>query len=1065
MGGVPTQNRVYNTLGMNQHVLSSPSSRHPSVSRRVPLGQLAGLIVTLTLGSVSNVTATPYASSLTNDNGTVSFRLNESADNVKVVWNGGLNSVDLGALPAGLHVNNAGVVGIFQVVAVKVSPTGYAIPVGPNRGGTNVISTDGSLVRFPQPRGVAVNTDPTSPYFGRVYVANGAAGAITNTAFAGTRTAGDGIYMLNPDMSDALGLGDTASSGGLDFATGGAVTPYRISLGIDGNLYVADWSDSTGSLYVTDPNVSTGSGANVLGGPTGSPFPVTATRIHGSIAASIVEGSLGAGNLTAYVIDEDLQPDPTLGTANARNSIWRHDIGSALPGPQVLPTRIGTTTPWIVTVSQTMDLSRGPNGNFYVNNYRSAGTDRGGLYVVDANGALLWDSLSASRTLLNDAAAPDLLRATGGGAVSPSGDYVAVINIETNGITVVPLVGGIPDLARRLVFNGMQTGSPQGRDLAFDIAGNLYAVSQGAQLLRAFSPGGSTTTTTGSDGTFSLTRPPVNVYASVTDELGAETGSDGLTFAIARDSDLGVDLTVQYFLFGSAINGTDYPAKSLSVTIPAGASAVDVVISPTDDNEAEFAEDAVLAIAGGAGYTVGEQSVATATIVDNDRASLSMAVVDASSQERFVGDTLSFTLSRKGDTNSELFVDYITTSGTALAGLDFEEIGTQLYIPAGVVNQTFTVIVRDDVESEGNESVCVTVVAGFDPYDVGTPSSACGTILDNESLPAPVLFADAFTDDSSTNWVARFGANNLIYDAQVLWAYDYSARGIPSAPSTPDGSTKGLFVQVNKADATAAGAAAMNLYPSNQVFSGNYALRFDMFLNYGAVSTTEHAMAGLNHSSLLTNRISQSATDTSNTTRGGDGLWVAIETDGSANREYALYLATNQANIPAILASRTAASLATVIPSPPYAVAGSPGRAWSQIELSQFNDVVALKVNNNLIFQYTNTSSFKTGTFMLGHSDQFDSVGSADNFVIFDNVQVVNLDFQIIRIQFSLNDQVIIDFVSPQGGSAGEMHLQSATTLGPGDWADIDAVISPTPEGFRAVAARTPETRFFRIRR
>jgi len=146
-------------------------------------------------------------------------------------------------------------------------------------------------------------------------------------------------------------------------------------------------------------------------------------------------------------------------------------------------------------------------------------------------------------------------------------------------------------------------------------------------------------------------------------------------------------------------------------------------------------------------------------------------------------------------------------------------------------------------------------------------------------------------------------------------------------------------------------------------------------------------------------------------------------------------------------------------------VAGSPGKAWSQIELSQMNDVVALKVNNNLIFQYTNTSSFKTGTFMLGHSDQFDSVGSADNFVIFDNVQVVNLDFQIIRIQFSLNDQVVIDFVSPQGGNASEMHLQSATTLGPSDWADIDAVISPTPEGFRAVAARTPETRFFRIRR
>src|SRR6187401_2534051 len=143
MVGVLTQNRVYNTLGMNQHVLSSSSSRYSKVSRRFPLGPLAGLIVTLTFSLVTHVTATPYASNLTNDNGTVSFRLNESADNVKVVWNGGLNSVDLGALPAGLHVNNAGVVGAFQVVVAKVSRTGYTIPVAPNRGGTNVISTDG----------------------------------------------------------------------------------------------------------------------------------------------------------------------------------------------------------------------------------------------------------------------------------------------------------------------------------------------------------------------------------------------------------------------------------------------------------------------------------------------------------------------------------------------------------------------------------------------------------------------------------------------------------------------------------------------------------------------------------------------------------------------------------------------------------------------------------------------------------------------------------------------------------------------------------------------------------
>ena len=47
--------------------------------------------------------AVPYATGLANNGGTVSFRLNESADSVKVVSNGGTTTNDLGALAAGTH--------------------------------------------------------------------------------------------------------------------------------------------------------------------------------------------------------------------------------------------------------------------------------------------------------------------------------------------------------------------------------------------------------------------------------------------------------------------------------------------------------------------------------------------------------------------------------------------------------------------------------------------------------------------------------------------------------------------------------------------------------------------------------------------------------------------------------------------------------------------------------------------------------------------------------------------------------------------------------------------------
>ena len=46
------------------------------------------------------------------------------------------------------------------------------------------------------------------------------------------------------------------------------------------------------------------------------------------------------------------------------------------------------------------------------------------------------------------------------------------------------------------------------RDVSFDIAGNIYAVSSSSETLRIYSPGGYTIATTGSDGSFALVPEP-----------------------------------------------------------------------------------------------------------------------------------------------------------------------------------------------------------------------------------------------------------------------------------------------------------------------------------------------------------------------------------------------------------------------------------------------------------------------------------------------------------------------------------------------------------------------------
>ena len=72
--------------------------------------------VLLLLSCVSlQLHARPYATSLTNESGNISFRLNESADSVKVISAGGTATNDLGALAAGLHTFPLSITGPYQI--------------------------------------------------------------------------------------------------------------------------------------------------------------------------------------------------------------------------------------------------------------------------------------------------------------------------------------------------------------------------------------------------------------------------------------------------------------------------------------------------------------------------------------------------------------------------------------------------------------------------------------------------------------------------------------------------------------------------------------------------------------------------------------------------------------------------------------------------------------------------------------------------------------------------------------------------------------------------------------
>jgi hypothetical protein len=223
---------------------------------------------------------------------------------------------------------------------------------------------------------------------------------------------------------------------------------------------------------------------------------------HGSVAALALSGAASTGDLKLYTIDEDLSPN---GNATLEQGLWQYNIGSGpLSGNNTIPTELNGNYGQIDFVSQTMGLQRGADGKFYITDRRSAGNE-GGLFVLGPTGTALYSSLTDANARGIDgdpatAGIQDPFRESWSVAVSPDQKYIAIIRLDSTA-WVVPLINGIPDMPNRMI---VQIFDPvaNGRDVAFDAADNLYAVSSGNAALRVFSPGGVSQTTYNSNGTF-----------------------------------------------------------------------------------------------------------------------------------------------------------------------------------------------------------------------------------------------------------------------------------------------------------------------------------------------------------------------------------------------------------------------------------------------------------------------------------------------------------------------------------------------------------------------------------
>jgi subtilase family serine protease len=217
--------------------------------------------------------------------------------------------------------------------------------------------------------------------------------------------------------------------------------------------------------------------------------------------------------------------------------------------------------------------------------------------------------------------------------------------------------------------------------------------------------------------------PPPSVSVTTVNATATEAGTVPGSFRIARSGVGTRALSVGYLLGGTATNGIDYASTPTTAVIPAGASYIDLVITPIDDTLVEATESVSLTLRASSSYTIGSPPAATLSIVSDDVAPDLVVTGLTAPQIAGSGDAMTLTETTKNQgtgssapsvTSFYLSRDYIldasdlplgTRSIPALAVGASDSGNTTATIPTGLASGTYAIFAKADSQSEVSEVV------------------------------------------------------------------------------------------------------------------------------------------------------------------------------------------------------------------------------------------------------------------------------------------------------------------------------------------------------------------------
>jgi len=251
------------------------------------------------------------------------------------------------------------------------------------------------------------------------------------------------------------------------------------------------------------------------------------------------------------------------------------------------------------------------------------------------------------------------------------------------------------------------------------------------------------------------------VWVDASDFDAAEPGTNPGDFTFTRFGTTNTPLQVFFTISGTAINGVDYPALGNSFVIPAGSLSAKLPIVPLDDPLVEGPELLTLTLQGNSAYTLGTPTTATVIIMDDEP----MVRIVANPTNILEGGPQPgvFTVLRSGNPDHE-FTARLAISGTAIYGVDYPPILTNIFFNCGVTGIELWIFPTNELVVESKETVTATLLP--DPaYTILSPSNALIAIEDAGTNLAPLIRITSPTADT----VYLLGTNvSMILESTVL---------------------------------------------------------------------------------------------------------------------------------------------------------------------------------------------------------------------------------------------------------------------------------------------------------